>query len=287
MNIRTINTNKSEYPTILNKCVVDAPRVLYRLGEPIKLKFPTIAVVGSRKPTSYGRTVASKLVGELASRNVGIVSGLALGIDGIAHQAALDAGGYTLAVMPAGLDNIYPASHRNLAKAILKNKGTLISEYDIGTSATRYNFPARNRLISGLSDGVLIIEAAQKSGTLITAEHALDQGKIVMAVPGNITSELSRGTNRLLQMGAQLITSVEDIFYALGLEIALPKQSELYLDNDTETKIVKALRGSTKTPNQLAALLDIELAELNQHLTHLELSGHVQNIGANQWITMS
>lgn len=162
--------------------------------------------------------VTTELAGELANVGVVIVSGLAIGIDGIAHTAALDAGGVCIAVLPCGLDAIYPASHLQLAKRIVQNGGALVSEYPPNTIAYKYDFIARNRIVSALSDAVLIPEAALKSGALHTARFALEQGKEVMAVPGNTTSETSAGTNNLIKTGAGVVTSAEDVLHALGLE---------------------------------------------------------------------
>ena len=172
---------------------------------------------------------------------VGIVSGLALGVDGLAHKAALDAKCTTLAVMPCGLDAIYPQTHFQLGKQILESNGVLISEYPEGTPPLRQHFIERNRLVSGIADAVLITEAAEKSGTLHTANFALEQGKTVLAVPGNITSDLSRGTNNLIKAGALAVTDAHDILITLGINTS-KTQTELFGDTEDETTILKLLK---------------------------------------------
>ncbi len=202
------------YPERL-KNIADPPPYLYLKGKCDIFERPALAIVGSRRPTDYGLRMTSRLAGELAAAGVLIVSGLAYGIDGAAHQAALEAGGITAAVFGCGLDYIYPPGHRTLASRIMET-GCLISEFPKGTRPERFNFPVRNRVVAGLSDGVLVIEAGQKSGALVTASIALDQGRDVMAIPGSIDSELSLGPNGLIKQGAVAVTSVDDIFANFG-----------------------------------------------------------------------
>ncbi len=194
------------------------PRTLHVAGEDLEalLTKPRIGVVGTRTPTSYGIAVTKMLVTELTKQGIVVVSGLALGIDSIAHQACLEVGGQTIAVLPSGLGNIYPRSHQKLAKQIVENEGTLVSEYEHSETPYKHYFIARNRIIAALSDGLLVIEAAEKSGSLHTADFALELGKPVFAVPGNITSPLSAGCNELIRNGAVPVTSVQDIFEELG-----------------------------------------------------------------------
>jgi len=205
---RLITAEDGEYPDLLRE-IYDPPLVLYCAGKAEALKGPAVAIVGTRKPSPYGRAVAEKLAAELASRELVIVSGLARGIDSSAHWGALKEG-RSVAVLGSGLDVVYPKENALLARKIREN-GAVVSEYPLGTMPLGRNFPVRNRIISGLSLGLLVVEAAQHSGSLISAGLALDQNREVMAVPGHVTSELSRETHWLIQKGARLVESWEDV----------------------------------------------------------------------------
>jgi DNA processing protein len=209
------------YPALLRE-VFDPPITLYVKGAWAEcLEQPCVAIVGSRRCSTYGQNAAGMLARDLAKRNVTIVSGLARGIDAAAHRGALEAGGRTVAVMGTGIDQIYPRDHRKLAAEILDNKGALVSEFPLATPPAPQNFPYRNRVISGLSLGVIIIEAAENSGSLITARMALEQGREVFAVPGNITSRNSFGTNYLIKgAGAKLVQQWQDVASELPPEVA-------------------------------------------------------------------
>ena len=196
------------YPPLLRE-IFDPPCVLYCYGRPNVLESPAVAVVGSRRPTPYGRGMAERLARDLAERGVTVASGLAIGIDAAAHEGAL-AGGRTIAVLGSGLDVPYPKSNRKLFDRIA-GKGAVISEFPLGTEPLAANFPRRNRIISGLAWALVVVEAAEKSGSLISAGFALEQGREVLAVPGNVTSELSRGTNGLIKDGAKLDETWEDV----------------------------------------------------------------------------
>lgn len=206
MNIKSISPDKHKFLQVLAQ--IDKPvKTVFYSGNLPNARVPTIAVVGTRKPTAYGKDITYKLAAELAQKGIVIISGLALGIDGIAHTAACDVGGTTLAVLPSGLPHIYPSSHRWLAERVLKSGGALISEYEeTATNAYQSNFLERNRIVSGLADAILITEAAARSGTLNTAAHALAQGKEIFVVPGNITSPMSAGCNVLIKQGAHIVT---------------------------------------------------------------------------------
>ena len=204
-----------DYPPQL-ATLYDPPPVLYVRGALMASDALAIAVVGSRRPTAYGRSMAERLAGELASLGFTVVSGLARGIDGLAHQAALSAGGRTLAVYGNGIDLIFPSEHRSLADAIAE-RGALISEFPMGTPPVAHNFPRRNRIIAGLALGTVVVEAAAKSGSLITARCAMEQGREVFAVPGQVITGNSRGAHRLIKQGATLVEGVEDIIDALPL----------------------------------------------------------------------
>lgn len=204
------------------RAISDCPRVLFVRGAAAVLSAPQIAVVGSRRATRAGGRIAYRLAGELAGRGLVVTSGLAQGIDAQAHQGALDAGGRTIAVLGSSLDRIYPASHRRLADHVA-GQGALVSEFPFGTSPVPWNFPWRNRIISGLSLGVLVVEAAERSGSLITARLGAEQGRDVFAVPGSILNPLAAGCHRLLRDGAKLVERVEDVIEELpsGVRAAL------------------------------------------------------------------
>ena len=208
--IDIITIEDALYPQKL-KQIYDMPAILYVKGNKEILNDKGIAIIGCRKNSEYGKKVALNISYELAKKRVNIISGLAVGIDTYSHIGALKAKGKTIAVVGNGLDNIYPYENRKITEEIVENGGAIISEYVIGTKPNKLNFPARNRIISGLSDSVVVVEARRKSGTLITVDFALEQGKDVYVVPGNITSVNSEGTNDLIKQGANILTCVEDI----------------------------------------------------------------------------
>lgn len=208
--IEIINIYDKEYPDKL-KLIYDPPIVLYIKGNKKILNEKSVAIVGCRLPTKYGENIAKKIAYNLSINNINIISGLAKGIDTCSHKGCLKAKGKTIAIVGCGLDRVYPEENKLLFKNIINNGGAIISEYVIGTKPLAQNFPRRNRIISGLSNGVVVVEAKEKSGTLITADFALEQGKEVYAVPGNITSFNSYGTNKLIKQGAKVVTNIQDI----------------------------------------------------------------------------
>ncbi len=282
MNVKTLTLKRDEIPEILGQ-IPDPPQQLFVAGDLTSLlKRPRLAVIGSRKVSPYGKAVTTSLTEAAARYGIVIISGLAIGADGVAHQAALDAGGQTIAVLPAGLDRIYPATHYHLAQQILEQGGALLSEYPEGTEPLQFRFLQRNRLVSGLSDGVLITEAAERSGTLATANFALEQGRPVMAVPGNISSPLSVGTNNLIKTGAVPVTKVEDIFNALGLA---PEDSarEATAHNEAEQAILTIMKTGVTDASDLQTQSGLEPAVFNQTLTMLEITSRIKPLGANHW----
>lgn len=242
----------------------------------------SIAIVGSRKLTPYGRSVTEKLAYELAELGIVIVSGLAIGVDSVAHRACLEAGGQTIAVLPSGLDEIYPRSHQQLADKILGQGGALITEYPGGSEPYPSNFIARNRLVAGLADALLVTEAALKSGTLHTVNFALGQGKPVFAVPGNITSQQSEGTNNLIKTGAQPVTELNDILSALGLE-KLASKKEIVGSNKEEQIIIDLLKQGASDASEILASSKLPPDKFNQTLTMLEINGVIKPLGNNHW----
>lgn len=280
--INKCSPDKHKYLQILNT-LAKKPKTLYYRGELPDQRRPTVAVVGSRKPTAYGRQVTDKIASELASRGIVIVSGLALGIDSIAHRAALDAGGTTLAVLANGVDDITPRSHQSLGEDIIKRGGAILSEYEPGTPAYPSSFLERNRIVSGLSDAVLITEAAQRSGTLSTAAHALEQGKDVFVVPGNITSPMSSGCNNLIRQGALVATSAEDIIAQIAPD-KLQSQTSITLGaNPTETAIIKLLQAGWRSGDEIQTKLQLDTSQFNQAMTMMEINGLIRSLGGNQW----
>lgn len=284
MNIKKMALNDLDVPPRLRN-IFSPPDVLYTLGENLKviLKYPLLTVVGTRKVSPYGRQITTQLVGEAAQAGIGIISGLAIGVDGLAHQAALDNGAPTIAVLPCGIDTIYPRSHYNLAQNILKQGGVLVSEYPEGSKiAFKSNFIERNRLVAGLGDALLVTEATEKSGTMHTARFALEQGKTVLAVPGNITNPESRGTNNLIKSGAIPVTEVGDILHAMGINPQKAK-SKPRSSNPGEQKIIDLIANGVSDGAELIALSGLGASRFNQSLTMLEIRGVIYPLGNNHW----
>ncbi len=277
MRVNSLKHDDPDFPEILRH-IPSPPRQLFWLGDPPKsfLDKPRVAVVGSRQASSYGAQVTERLVSTLAKAGVVIVSGLSLGIDSIAHQASLKAGGLTIAVLPSGLDQIYPASHLALAKQIVESGGCLISEYPPGAEIYRSNFIARNRLISGLADILLITEAAKSSGTMHTAGFALEQGRSVMAVPGNINSLGSEGCNNLIKNGATPVTAANDVLAELGIELSTPRGSRAFRSGVNEQKIFDLIRSGIGDQRQLAAAARLNQPQLSAALRVLEINGYIR-----------
>lgn len=243
----------------------------------------TVAIVGTRKPTPYGRETTFKLAYDLAKKGVVIVSGLALGVDAAAHKGALEAGGITVAVLANGLDTIYPASHRQLAENIVAHDGALVSEYPSGTPAYPSQFLARNRIVSGLADAVIVTEAAARSGTLATVMHALEQGREVFAVPGNITSPMSVGPNRLLKQGAHPALSADDILEVIAPELLEPQTQLNMGSNPQEQLIIDLLRSGIRDGETLQRESHMPASDFSQTLTMLQVGGFIRSLGGNQW----
>lgn len=242
-----------------------------------------IAVVGSRKVTGYGRQVTEMITEGLVSAGLVVVSGLARGVDEVAHKTAIKNNGMTIAVLGCGLDMVYPPEHKPLADEIIDTGGALVSEYPLGTPAMPGNFPARNRIISGLSLGVVVTEAAEDSGSLITASDAAEQGREVFAVPGPITSPLSKGTSELIKKGAKVVTGMEDIFEELRimnyeLRGGMKKRDLCDLTED-ENKILNILENESLHIDEIARRLELESGKVGGVLSMLEIKGIVRNLG--------
>ncbi|WZL74830.1 DNA-processing protein DprA [Clostridiaceae bacterium 35-E11] len=266
-----------KYPENL-KHIYDPPEILYKKGSIVDKDKNAVAIVGARKASTYGKWVAYKLASDLAKKNITVISGMAYGIDTAAHRGALDHGGRTVAVLGCGLDICYPKSNYNLMLEI-EEKGAILSEYPIGTKPLSGNFPARNRIISGIAKGVVIVEANMKSGSLITAEFALEQGRDVFAIPGNINSPLSMGTNKLIQEGAKLITSIEDIIEELDIEVNYVEEQRDVQLSSIEKEVYNIIL--KKQPIHMELLqreVLIDVNKINGIITILELKGLIQQL---------
>ncbi|MDO4271869.1 MAG: DNA-processing protein DprA [Candidatus Saccharibacteria bacterium] len=283
LNIKKISPQNSEFLQRLQD-IDTPPKCLWYVGK-LPSRQPTVAIVGSRKPTSYGRAINIQITSELAQHGVVIVSGLAIGHDGLAHQACLDAGGTTIAVLGSGLEHIYPARNHNLANSIIENGGVLISEYEPTMPVLPHQFLERNRLISGLADIVIVIEAGERSGTLNTASHALVQGRDIMAVPGNITSPLSRGCNQLIAQGATPLLSAQDVLDRLHITTAQPteRDTKIHFDSPDAQLVYNLILDDITDGDQLLEQSRLAVSEFTMALTMLELNGYIQPLGGNKW----
>jgi len=269
------------YPFLLKK-IYDPPIILYKLGEFKKEDENSIAVVGTRRPSDYGKQQTERLCKNLVERNITITSGMARGIDSVSHRTALTNGGRTIAVLGSGLDVIYPPENKKLFSEI-KNSGVILSEYSPGTKPDAMNFPKRNRIISGLSVGTVVIETGLTGGALQTASFALDQGREVFALPGNVFAKTSEGTNRLIQKGeAKLITKVEDILSELNLKIESSKKKKKSIENIDlnifEAKIINVLDNEPVQIDKIAELTKLTTSDCLVHLLSLEFRGLVRQL---------
>jgi len=281
--IKFVLHNEPNYPANLAE-IPDLPFILYYKGELAATDNVSLAVVGSRKYSEYGARATEELTSNLA-KNLIIVSGLALGIDALAHRSTIDNNGKTIAVLPCGLDQIYPAANTRLADKILEKDGAIISEFSLATPAERYNFPIRNRIIAGMTLGTLITEGAIDSGSLITTQAALTYNREVFAVPGSIFSENSAGPNRLIQMGAKLVTSAEDIFTELNISSLKEENTskEIIADSVEEGILLKLLAEPTLI-DELVKETKMAPSLVNATLIMLEMKGVVKNLGGTRYV---
>ena len=270
-----------EYPVRL-ACIHDPPPVIWYRGDASRLADLAIAVVGARAASGYAREVAERLGEGLARRGITVVSGMARGIDGAAHRGALAGGGATIAVLGSGVDVLYPSEHSELANVIARN-GAVVSEFEPGARPMPDHFPLRNRIISGLSVGVVVVEASEKSGSLITARMALEQGRDVMAVPGNVLSSRNRGSHALLKDGAKLVEGVDDILEELGVSTSsAPGDDPKLLTDEPLLSLMQA--GEDYAVEDLAALTGLGAAILLPRLLELELDGKVARREAGRFL---
>jgi DNA processing protein len=272
------------YPHLLLQTSAPPP-VLYVKGDLREEDAWAVAVVGTRRASTYGREVTRRLAGALARNGITVVSGLARGIDGVAHRAALEAGGRTVAVFGCGIDHVYPPEHRQLAAQIAAN-GALVSDYPLGTRPEGRNFPPRNRIISGLSLGVLVTNAGKSSGALITAEFAAEQGRDVFAVPGSILTQGSIGTNRLIQDGAKLVTKTEDILEELNLTMVAEQTEarQVLPEDETEAALLDHLSAEPTHVDDLQQQVDLPISQVTSALALMELKGMVRQVGGMNYV---
>jgi len=282
--IKVLTFRDPDYPSRLKE-IYDYPPLIYVRGSLLPEDEWCLAVVGTRKATVYGRQAAEEIVADLARNKITIVSGLARGIDSIAHQSALEAGGRTIAVFASGLDIVYPAENAALARNIIQ-QGAIISEFPLGTKPRRENFPLRNRIMSGLSLGVLVVEADETSGALITANRALEQNREVFAVPGSILTPTSRGTNHLIQEGAKPIRDYSDILEELNLT-AVAHQMEIkeaIPASDTESLLLKQLSAEPTHIDEVCRSSGLPIATVSSTLAMMELKGMVKQVGTMNYV---
>jgi DNA processing protein len=284
--ITCITKDDEDYPNLL-KQIYDPPFCLFVRGVLSKEGY-NLGVVGTRKFTQYGKQVTEELVSELARHGITIVSGLAFGIDSIAHHTTIDAHGKTIAVLGSGINkrHIYPSAHIELSERIIDSGGAVISEYPPGTLPNKYTFPRRNRIIAGMSLGTLVIEAAEKSGALITAECALENGRDVFAVPQNITSQTSLGPNNLIKTGAKLITNAVDIIDTLDLQdiAQYVTNKEILPDSPSEAELLGILTREPIHIDEIAKQSNLTSREISATLVLMEMKGKVKNVGNMMYV---
>jgi DNA processing protein len=282
--VQVITWDCPTYPGLL-KAIPNPPPVLYVCGDLLPQDAWALGVVGTRQASVYGREATRTLAQGLAAGGVTIVSGLAYGIDTVAHRAALDAGGRTVAVLGSGVDVIYPTDNRGLAADIAR-QGAVVSEYPLGTKPEARNFPPRNRIISGLSLGVLVVEGSPRSGAMITAAYAVEQGREVFAVPGSILSRNSGGPSQLIQQGAKLVTSIGDILEELNLGMAVEQMEvrQAMPDNPTEAHLMRFLSLEPLHVDELGRAAGLPINEVTGALALMELKGVVRQVGGMNYV---
>ncbi|USF30937.1 DNA-processing protein DprA [Clostridium sp. MD294] len=285
--IRFVSIKNEQYPYLL-KQIYDPPIGFYMRGYLPDDNIDKVSIVGARRCSHYGASVTYKLANDLAKANITVVSGMATGIDGIAHKGVLDGGGQTIAVLGTGVDICYPVEHKELMERIIQN-GCVISEYPPNTPVYPQNFPKRNRIISGLSAITIVVEAGKKSGTLITADQALNNGREVFVVPGNVTSALSEGTNNLIKQGCPIITEFEDVLVALGIAFSEKEKQQFQqhmLENmkKEEKEVYDCIGQEAIDVETISRKLKREIQEVQYSLTLLEIMGRIRKLPQSGYI---
>jgi len=285
-NVRLISITDEEYPDLL-KFIYAPPIVLYVKGKILPRDSRALAIVGTRKPTDYGRMTAHKISSEIAKAGFTVVSGLAYGIDGSAHSAALEVGGRTIAVCGTGLETVYPAAHRDLAVHIIQS-GALISEFPLGTKIEAWNFPTRNRIISGMSKGTLVVEGGKNSGALLTAKMALEQNRDVFAIPGNVDSPQSEGPNYLIKLGAKIVTKAEDILEEYHIKMQVESEKITPKMTKEEGEIYKLLQKNDRNLglDEMVELSDFSPSQISVLLLNMEFKGIVKRSAQNHYLLL-
>ena len=286
--LKMITQNDEDYPELLRE-IYDPPIMLFVNGKMPPADIPRVSFVGSRRCTSYGSSCCYRFCKELA-KDIVVVSGMALGIDAVAHKGALDGGGYTIAVLGTGADVCYPASNRELMARIVEN-GCVISEFLPGTKAAPQNFPIRNRIVSGISLGCVVIEAMERSGTIITVDSAFEQGREVFALPGNVTSQFSVGTNRLIKQGANVLTQSKDILDVLGInkkpETKKEEKNNFLGVASDEDLVYDCISFEPISVDEICVRTNLKIQNVQYALLVLELQGRVQKLSAQRYIRQS
>jgi DNA processing protein len=284
--IKILTWNDETYPQRLKE-IDQPPPVIYLRGEYLPDDLFAVAIVGTRRVTSYGRQITEELASFLAANGITVISGLARGVDAIAHHVSLKAGGRTIAVLGSGVDKIYPPEHRALAEQIMEH-GALLSDYAPGTPPDASNFPPRNRIISGLSLAVVVVEAGETSGALITAEFAAEQGREVFAVPGSILAPQSKGTNKLIQKGALPLLSVNDLMQALDLtRVGEQKAARKIIPCDpTEAQLLSVIGSEPLHVDEIRHQAGLPIEKVSATLALMELKGMVRQVGGMQYVAV-
>jgi DNA processing protein len=284
LGIEPVSCFDARYPALLN-CISDPPPVLWTRGDVAVFSRPAVAVVGSRAATAYALQVSARLAGELAERGVIVTSGLARGVDSAAHRGCLDAAGATTAVLGSGLDRIYPPEHDGLARRIAE-RGVVVSELGPGGAPLPEHFPLRNRIISGVSLAVVVVEASENSGSLITARYALEQGRDVLAVPGSVLTGRNRGSHALLKDGAKVVETADDILEELGWPAAA-RQAKASRKSLNADPLLRSLQpGETYGLDELVKVWGLEPPRVLMRLTEFELAGHVAPAGGGRFVRL-
>src|SRR5688500_5242840 len=284
--VKILTWQDESYPGRLKE-IDQPPPVLYIRGEYLPDDLFAVAIVGTRRATPYGRQITEELAAFLAVNGMTVISGLARGVDAIAHQTALKSGGRTIAVLGSGVDKIYPPEHRGLAEQMME-RGAIISDYALGTPPDASNFPPRNRIISGLSLAVVVVEAGETSGALITAEFAAEQGREVFAVPGSILAPQSKGTNKLIQRGALPLLSMNDLMQALDLtRVGEQKAARKVIPTDeTEARLMNVLGSEPLHVDEIRNQAELPIEKVSATLALMELKGMVRQVGGMNYVAM-
>jgi DNA processing protein len=285
--IKILTWKDETYPKRLKE-IEQPPPVLYVRGDYLPDDLYAVAIVGTRRVTAYGRQITEELSSYLAANGITVISGLARGVDAIAHQTALKAGGRTIGVLGSGVDKIYPPEHRQLAEQIMMGHGAIVSDYAPGTPPDASNFPPRNRIISGLSLAVVVIEAGETSGALITAEFAAEQGREIFAVPGSILAPQSKGTNKLIQKGALPLLSVNDLMQALNLtRMGAQKAARKVIPADaTEARLIGVLGTEPLHVDEIRNQTELPIEKVSATLALMELKGMVRQVGGMNYVAV-